>query len=107
MTFCLGYAAGLFDGEGHVRFQQRPGRKGSLVAVVAMTDREPLEHLQEATGMGRIYGPYEHGWKPYWQWQASGHERVQALTAQLWSFLSPRRRRQFTDALLLWRSERA
>lgn len=56
----IAWAAGIFEGEGTIgRWKQGTG----WYVSVAMTDVDVLELLQDAVGMGKIYGPYSTGSK--------------------------------------------
>lgn len=69
------WAAGFFDGEGHVRL----GGRFRQVSV-HQTDRTVLERFQQAVGGVGTIGPVEKrpGRSPIWQWWACGEN---ALTA--------------------------
>ena len=98
----LSYAAGLYEGEGTVYVCRASGRDDRAVVQVKMTDREPLERMQEATGLGRINGPYsrpDKAWKPWWQWTINRQTDVPVFRAQVYDMLSPRRQAQFDRAL--------
>lgn len=92
----LAWAAGLFEGEGNVGlFQSRWSRLG-----ITSTDRDVLEKFQAVfPAMGRIYGPYDQGHKPFWSWQVSKFEHVQAIIAGIWPWLCSRRRARAADVL--------
>lgn len=55
----IAWAAGFFEGEGHVKFVNREGKaSGSFFSVeVAQVHREPLDRLCDLFG-GKVYGPY-------------------------------------------------
>jgi hypothetical protein len=63
----LGWAAGFFDGEGHVSYRRGYPNKstgrvsGSLIAVVPQNidNVEVLEHFKSIIGFGSIGGPYK------------------------------------------------
>jgi len=86
----LAWAAGLFEGEGSwsLRHQAYPS------ARLAMTDEDVVRRFAATLELlgGRVHGPYRGTNKPYWVWQLSGFERVQALYAMLWPWLGNRRR---------------
>lgn len=65
----LGIFLGLLIGEGHLGGD---GRQPQLTLRMH-TDHEALFHwLQERFPGGRLYGPYEHGGRRYYQWMARG-----------------------------------
>jgi len=97
------WAAGLFDGEGNIRFDPRPGRKNGWCQMqMAQTDRRVLDRFRGVLGIGKVYGPYPQRHeksKPYFQYSAQGFESVQAAAAMLWRFLSPVKRNQVRATL--------
>lgn len=89
----LGYAAGLFDGEGSVSVY-----KGCIRMSAGMIDREPLEVLRAVFG-GKIYGPRpQKRGAPMFYWQLPGWAAVETQYARIRHLLCPRRREQFTRA---------
>ena len=93
----IAWAAGLFEGEGHVRLM-----KGYPVAAITSIHIDLLERFRDIIGFGKVYGPYG----PYrarqnvfWRYDAHGHEYVQALVAKLWHELTPRLRSKATKVL--------
>jgi hypothetical protein len=73
----LAWAAGFFDGEGHVGISTQEEPSGTYrypILIINQTDRRPLERFQHAVGIGRIYGPYdrknEKNWKPMFRLQS-------------------------------------
>ena len=96
----LGYAVGVFEGEGTVYVSRPNGRPNPATMRVNMTDREPLEALCEVFG-GTISGPYNKpsGRKPIYYWSLTGWTAVEAVHVQIGAYLSPRRRQQFATAL--------
>ncbi len=50
----LAWAAGFFDGEGHMspHIDKRPGRSPSFQLEIEQTDRRPLERFKRAVGQG-------------------------------------------------------
>ena len=106
----LAWAAGFFDGEGHVGFQTRRTRAGTthrLAQVqVCQSHREPLDRLVVALGVGRVNGPYRTKnpkAQPYWAYRVSTHEGVQHLAASLWPWLGAVKREQFRAVLTRWK----
>lgn len=98
----LAWAAGFFDGEGHVSY-----RNGALTLEVAQKDTRVLERFQQAVlGVGKINGPYRgaltlkgYQSKDYWTFKTSNYEHTQAAMIMLWSFLSPVKKEQAFKAL--------
>ena len=67
----IAWAAGFFEGEGHVNVQLR-GNKSYLAITIAQVDRRPLDKFMELFG-GRVngpYGPYTTQKKPYFLYSA-------------------------------------
>ena len=82
----VGWAAGFIEGEGHIGFlyQDHPNGKsyGRLKLNVTQVYPEPLYKLVEVLGVGSVlgpYGPYADNKKPYYQYNVSGGEAVQAI----------------------------
>jgi LAGLIDADG DNA endonuclease family protein len=87
----LAWAAGFFDGEGHVRAVGR----GHVRVQLAQVEKEPLERFQRAVlNLGKFYGPYEQGHRPVWHFRTHNFEESQAVIALLWNFLSGPKRQQ-------------
>jgi len=78
----LGYAAGLFDGEGCVTYKQyyekrktrpNPAFVWRLKLEIAMTDKETIEHFYNIFKLGS-WNPKtitNKKYKPQWRWAAS------------------------------------
>lgn len=87
----LAWAAGVYEGEGHVR-----GREGDTIQVqIVQKDRWLLDRLVQLFG-GAIYGP--HGHSGCFNWYVSG-VRARGFVLTIFTFLSPRRREQARQAL--------
>jgi hypothetical protein len=86
----LAWAAGFFDGEGHVRFD--PVKDGGIISLrVAQNEPTILKRFHDAVlGIGNVKGPYGRldGGNPYWRFECTNFEGVQAIVAMLWTFLS-------------------
>ena len=101
----LAWAAGFFDGEGHISLRNS-GKGFKRIAVqAAQIDRQVLDRFQKAVGVGHVYGPYTpkaKTRKPYFGWQTTGGlEQAQHAIAMLWNWLSPVKKAQGKKALLL------
>lgn len=97
----LAWAAGFFDGEGHVRCSLVQEKQYPLLRVeVAQRDPQVLERFQRVIGCGRIYAINR---KPpknsYYNWHVGRFEHAQAVIALLWTWLSPVKRKQAKVAL--------
>ena len=113
-THELAWAAGLFDGEGCVRFRRggttKTGKPRYRQAALdlAQVDRAVLDRFQSAVGCGRIYGPYKSRnakHRPHYVFAGVSHANIQAIVAMLWKWLSPVKRAQATKALMAWRND--
>jgi len=105
----LAWAAGFFDGEGHMRagFRARSDRSKTrrwryVCIDVSQNDRAPLDRFQAAVGgVGSIYGPYKYGKakNPMYHFSTQKFEDVQAIIAMLWFKLGSIKRSQARQAL--------
>jgi len=103
----LAWAAGFFDGEGYVghmnHLDKRDGRLYSSPKLsVGQVRREPLNRFALAVGVGSVrgpYGPYKGQVQPIHAFRLEGFEKVQAMAAMLWVFLSEPKREQFNQVL--------
>lgn len=99
----LAWAAGFFDGEGHV--QSRSGSKVSLGLQIGNTDLPLLERFRDIVGLGKIYGPFQKKapegsiHKPYWTWNVRRFQHTQAVSAMLWNWLGDTRQQQIVRML--------
>lgn len=88
------WVAGFYEGEGWIH---KANQQGSYpVLSIAQKDTEPLERYAAAIGhlgMLRPKGPDMH------VYIVRGLERVQAVVAMIWPWLSTRRRRQISAVL--------
>ena len=82
-TTAVAYAAGLYEGEGNIHARSSTG---AISLLIRMTDREPLDKVQEAVGIGQVKGPYKSSgpikdkdYKPLYQWSLYGMEKSQAF----------------------------
>ena len=98
----IAWAAGFFDGEGHVKFR----RKASAFQIqVGQKERETLERFQVAIGgFGRInFAPKTCLSDPnYWQLNISNQADVRAVYFCLLPYLSTPKRNQFLAAFEAW-----
>lgn len=99
----LAWAAGLFDGEGHVGSRTEGRGRHAHVALIdiSQNDRRVLDRFRDAVGHGKVYGPYRQreGRNPQFHYAAYRFEKVQAIMAMLWEFLAPVKRAQAAAAL--------
>lgn len=110
----MAWAAGFFDGEGHVgshvgRLRGRYVRRDLQIAI-SQTDRQVLDRFRESVGgIGRVGGPFVRSYRnpnerDVYAYQVGRFEYVQAICAMLWQWLSPVKRAQFSSALAATRA---
>ncbi|HEY3237730.1 MAG TPA: hypothetical protein VGJ84_23620, partial [Polyangiaceae bacterium] len=67
--FERGFLVGLLVGEGHFGGD---GRKAQVTLRMHTRHREIFEWLVDAVPGSRLYGPYQHGGRNYYQWMSRG-----------------------------------
>lgn len=91
----LAWAAGFFDGEGHIRYGEYRNTSGGIKSTgmrthIPQIDPRPLQRFQAAVlGIGIIDGPRRSlnpNHSAQWLWRAASFEDVQAVIAPLWTF---------------------
>lgn len=110
----LAWAAGLFDGEGHISCRDRTGgghlvkykSPRSIVITISQHHTAVLERFQEAVGLGKIYvvtrsRPSGELYKSY-SWRTGKFERVQAVTVMMWPWLGEVKRAQAIKAFKIY-----
>lgn len=106
----LAWAAGFLDGEGGFYLSTNTDKYKKwtyyqVCSTVVQSGPEiphPLARFHQAVGIGKILGPYPPkgmGHKPQWNWRITGFEKVQAVVALLWTWLSEPKREQARRAL--------
>src|SRR5512132_4611925 len=83
-----GYLLGLLAGEGHFGGD---GRQAQITLRMHVRHEKLFRWLQTQFPEGRLYGPYHHGGRDYFQWMARGEFLRRALVP----FLAARR--EFMD----------
>ncbi len=83
--FEAGLLFGLLVGEGHFGGD---GRQPQVTLRMHERHERLFRWLEQAFPAGRLYGPYHHGGRDYFQWMARGD----FLREQLVPFLAERRR---------------
>ena len=102
----LAWAAGFFDGEGHVAsYIDREKYHGPYIRIsITQTDTEVLDRFNKAVlGLGKVCGPYAEknpNAKDKYILYVTSFEKVQAVMGLLWNFLSSIKRAQFKNAHL-------
>jgi hypothetical protein len=87
-AFQEGFIVGILVGEGHFGGD---GRKPQITLRMHTRHREMFEWLVATVPGSRLYGPYHHGGRSYYQWMARGR----SLQDQLLPILA--RRLAFLD----------
>jgi hypothetical protein len=84
------WVAGILEGEGCFSFDNKYGRK----VTVNMTDEDIILRLQAATGLGRVYGPYNHSngaHKVYYRWVVADRPSLARLLLAVYPLMGTRR----------------
>ena len=98
----IAWAAGVFEGEGCFVSALNNGHTPYPKAAVKMTDEDTVRRFGEAVGFGYVTGPHQPSishWKRYWAWHIHGFEKVQALYAMFYPWLSQRRKARGAEVL--------
>lgn len=86
--FDLGLFAGLLVGEGHFGGDGRPAQ----ITLKMHVDHETLfRWIVDRFPNGRLYGPYHHGGRRYFQWMARGPFLRDEMVPLLDRHMSPER----------------
>jgi hypothetical protein len=97
----IAWAAGFFDGEGHIHFRRASHH---FKMELGQADLRPLERFLAVVGRGKIaFRPKSTG-RDYWVWGLYGAENVQQVFALLYPHLSAPKREQGDDAIARWRT---
>lgn len=83
--FDLGFLAGVLVGEGHFGGD---GRVPQVTLRMHVRHRALFDWLLERFG-GRLYGPYHHGGRNYYQWMVRGTQLREGLVPALDAVLGP------------------
>ncbi len=84
--FELGFLAGLLVGEGHFGGD---GRQPQVVLRMHVRHEAIFQWLERTFPGGRLYGPYNHDGRHYFQWMARGRYLRDELAPLLDQILSP------------------
>ena len=101
----LAWAAGFFDGEGHVRADIRSSGSIRPALRIAQVDPEVLHKFQEALGVGKVmgpYGPYKNDpikKQPFFRYQTQSLPEIKQIAEALWPWLSTIKKQQFSEVL--------
>jgi len=78
--FEMGYLLGVLVGEGHFGGD---GRQAQVTLRMHVRHEQLFRWLEETVPGSRLYGPYHHGKRHYYQWMVRGH----ALRSELMPIL--------------------
>ncbi len=81
----LKWAAGFFEGEGHVKTDKRHNSR-ALAITIAQVHREPLDKMKEIFQVGKVYGPYgpySSTRQPHYQYTITGENAKKVLDKML------------------------
>lgn len=103
----LAWAAGFIDGEGCFGFytytqRSKPTLYGMLKLDVSQANREPLDRLQKALGVGHVTGPHKRKnpkWAPIYHLQVYGIVDILIVVEALSPWLCSIKRTQVADAI--------
>lgn len=99
----IGWAAGLLDGEGCFTLARSKTYRYPRI-VCNMTDKEPLDKLQQLFG-GNVHTIKRNVlYKQAWCWEVSGSRAV-GIMLTLWSLLCPRRQAKIREIVTEWKSK--
>ena len=84
--FELGFLVGLLVGEGHFGGD---GRQPHVTLRMHVKHEAIFQWLERTFPGGRVYGPYHHGGRSYFQWMARGAFLRDELAPVLERYLSP------------------
>lgn len=100
----LAWAAGVFDGEGHVGRTASRNRIYLDISQASTTGvPQMLTRIQNAVGFGHVRGPYQvPGRKPIYRYEIARVEHIQAFAAMLWPWLGDVKREDFRRVLSEW-----
>jgi hypothetical protein len=84
--FEIGFLVGLLVGEGHFGGD---GRQPQVTLRMHVRHEAIFRWLEQTFPGGRLYGPYHHGGREYFQWMARGSFLRDELAPLLDRFLSP------------------
>jgi hypothetical protein len=84
--FDLGFLVGLLVGEGHFGGD---GRQAQVTLRMHVRHEAIFRWLERTFPGGRLYGPYHHGGRDYFQWMARGPYLRDELVPLLDRWLSP------------------
>lgn len=99
----LAWAAGLFEGEGCVGLQKKPGGRHLVLLQVASTDRDVLERFMAITGTGTLFARKKEKshHKQCWVWKVTGAKALAIVTnPAFYQQLGERRKKKVDEVVL-------
>lgn len=84
--FEWGFLVGLLVGEGHFGGD---GRQPQVTLRMHVRHRQLFDWLVQHVPCGKLYGPYSHGGRSYYQWMVRGPALREVFIPQLDRFLRP------------------
>lgn len=96
------WAAGFFDGEGTAYVKNRDDMNKPFIILKAAQKGDnvgPLLRMQEALGVGKVYGPYSNGSMA--EFRCYGEENFQLAAERMWPWLGEAKKKQI---LAVWRN---
>ncbi len=85
-TFDIGYLIGILVGEGHFGGD---GKQPQVTLRMHTDHRALFAWLQDKLPQAKLYGPYHHGGRSYYQWMVRGQALREHLLPLLDAHLSP------------------
>lgn len=104
----LAWAAGLFEGEGHIGLYAYPpsDRRAGLFhrsLVLAMCDEDVVKRFHRTVGVGRLrqVPPPRNkpAWQPSWRWECSRWDEIEPMLRSFLPWLGQRRALRATEML--------
>ena len=98
----IAWAAGLFEGEGCISSQISNNKYYMARLSLVTTDEDVIRRFHEILdNIGGIRGPLMSGKskKPYWEWRATGYERVSLILELILPWLGNRRSAKAKEVL--------
>lgn len=95
--FSLGFLIGLLVGEGHFGGD---GRQPQITLRMHVKHEKLFRWLERVIPEGKLYGPYHHGGRSYFQWMVRGQylrDTLVPLLAEHLDFLDEHVRSRFLD----------
>lgn len=92
----IAWAAGVFEGEGHITNRPYKDRKGTQrVLRLRMTDKDVVDRFQRIVDCGQRYGPFKDDCKrnkPIHDWQCTKWSEIERVLNAFLPWLGERRR---------------